>query len=145
VIGVVTQRLGEGYRVDIGEAHQASLDALAFESATKRNKPNLKVSAMCVIVILSAHEIHQVGSLVYARVSLAHKDMEPELECFDAQTRKAEGHGELKGGFVVRCSLKMCRQSVFHSILDAILCAQLSAGSSTLNIFFCHSSVANST
>jgi len=35
--------------------------------------------------------------------------MEPELECFDAQTRKAEGFGELKGGFLVRCSLKMSR------------------------------------
>lgn len=93
VIGVVTQRLGEGHRVDIGSAHQASLDALAFEGATKRNRPNLKV-----------------GSLVYARVSLAHKDMEPELECFDAQTRKSEGFGELKGGFVVRCSLQLCRQ-----------------------------------
>ncbi|KAJ3508910.1 hypothetical protein NLJ89_g5502 [Agrocybe chaxingu] len=92
VIGVVTQRIGEGYRIDIGSAHPASLDGLAFEGATKRNKPNLKV-----------------GSVVYARVSLAHKDMEPELECFDAQTRKAEGFGELKGGFVVRCSLKMCR------------------------------------
>ncbi|EFI27164.1 exosome complex exonuclease RRP40 [Coprinopsis cinerea okayama7 len=92
VIGVVTQRLGEGYRVDIGSAHQASLDALAFEGATKRNKPNLKV-----------------GSLIYARVSLAHKDMEPELECFDAQTRKAEGFGELKGGFMIKCSLKLCR------------------------------------
>lgn len=79
--------------MDIGGAHQASLDALAFEGATKRNKPNLKV-----------------GSLVYARVSLAHKDMEPELECFDAQTRKSEGYGELKGGFMIRCSLKMCRK-----------------------------------
>ena len=49
---------------------------------------------------------------MYARVSLAHKDMEPELECFDAQTRKSEGFGELKGGFVVRCSLKMCRECV---------------------------------
>ena len=38
--------------------------------------------------------------------------MEPELECFDAQTRKSEGFGELKGGFVVRCSLKMCREYV---------------------------------
>ncbi|TFK40737.1 exosome complex exonuclease RRP40 [Crucibulum laeve] len=92
VVGVVTHRAGEGYRVDIGTAHPASLDALAFEGASRRNKPNLKV-----------------GSLVYARVSLAHKDMEPELECFDAQTRKAEGFGELKGGFVVRCSLKMSR------------------------------------
>ena len=33
----------------------------------------------------------QVNALVYARVSLTHKDMEPGLECFDAQTHKAEG------------------------------------------------------
>jgi len=92
VIGIITQKLGEGFRVDIGSAHFASLDGLAFEAATKRNKPNLKV-----------------GSLVYARVSLAHKDMEPELECFDAQSRKAEGFGEVKGGLLVKCSLKMCR------------------------------------
>ncbi|KAI0789779.1 exosome complex exonuclease RRP40 [Abortiporus biennis] len=92
VIGIIVARSGENWRVDIGSAHNASLDGLAFEGATKRNRPNLKV-----------------GSLVYARVSLAHKDMEPELECFDAQTRKAEGYGELKGGFLVRCSLKMCR------------------------------------
>ncbi|KAG6820702.1 hypothetical protein H0H93_012755 [Arthromyces matolae] len=93
VIGVVVQKVGDGFRVDIGGAHSASLDGLAFEGATKRNKPNLKI-----------------GSLVYARVSLAHKDMEPELECFDAQTRKAEGFGEVKNGFLVRCSLKMCRE-----------------------------------
>ncbi|KAK1226303.1 exosome non-catalytic core subunit rrp40 [Marasmius sp. AFHP31] len=93
VIGVVTQRQGEGYRVDIGSAHYANLDGLAFEGATKRNKPNLKV-----------------GCLVYARVSLAHKDMEPELECFDAQTHKSEGFGELKSGFLVKCSMRMCRQ-----------------------------------
>lgn len=78
--------------MDIGAAHPASLDGLAFEGATKRNRPNLKV-----------------GSVLYARVSLAHKDMEPELECFDAQTRKADGFGELKGGFVTHCSLQMSR------------------------------------
>ncbi|KAE9391030.1 exosome complex exonuclease RRP40 [Gymnopus androsaceus JB14] len=93
VVGVVVQKQGEGFRVDIGSAHSANLDGLAFEGATKRNKPNIKI-----------------GSLIYARVSLAHKDMEPELECFDAQTRKAEGFGELKGGFLIRCSLRMCRQ-----------------------------------
>ncbi|KAH8825232.1 hypothetical protein DL96DRAFT_172003, partial [Flagelloscypha sp. PMI_526] len=92
VVGVIALRAGEGYRVDIGGAHLATLDGLAFEGATKRNRPNLKI-----------------GSLVYARVSLAHKDMDPELECFDAQTRRAEGFGELKGGFLVSCSLKMCR------------------------------------
>jgi len=53
-----------------------------------------------------------VGSLVYARVSLAHKDMEPELECFDAQTRKAEGFGELKSGFQVSCSLNTAQECV---------------------------------
>ncbi len=42
MVGIVHQRLGEGYRVDIGTAHSASLDGLAFEGATKRNKPNLK-------------------------------------------------------------------------------------------------------
>ncbi|KIY64169.1 hypothetical protein CYLTODRAFT_425453 [Cylindrobasidium torrendii FP15055 ss-10] len=93
VIGIISQKAGEGFRVDIGGAHYASLDGLAFEGASKRNKPNLKV-----------------GSLVYARISLAHKDMEPELECFDAQTRKAEGFGDLKGGFLTRCSLSMCRR-----------------------------------
>jgi len=44
VIGVIIQKIGEGFRVDIGSAHSASLDGLAFEGATKRNKPNLKVS-----------------------------------------------------------------------------------------------------
>ncbi|KAJ6605691.1 hypothetical protein B0H10DRAFT_2076704 [Mycena sp. CBHHK59/15] len=93
VIGVIIQKAGDGFRVDIGSAQGASLDGLAFEGATKRNKPNLRI-----------------GNLVYARISLAHKDMEPELECFDAQTHKSEGFGELKGGFMVRCSLAMCRQ-----------------------------------
>ncbi|CCO30743.1 Exosome complex component rrp40 AltName: Full=Ribosomal RNA-processing protein 40 [Rhizoctonia solani AG-1 IB] len=80
------------YRVDIGSAHPATLDALAFEGATKRNKPNLKV-----------------GAVVYARVSLAHKDMEPELECFDAATHKSDGFGELKDGYIVGCNLATCR------------------------------------
>lgn len=101
-MGAVTHRLGDSYRVDIGSAHYAMLDALAFEGATKRSKPNLRV-----------------GSLLYGRVSLAHKDMDPELECFDAQTRKADGFGELKGGFVVRCSLRMCRRCV---IVPTVLC-----------------------
>lgn len=43
VIGVIVQKAGEGFRVDIGSAHSASLDGLAFEGATKRNRPNLKV------------------------------------------------------------------------------------------------------
>jgi exosome complex component RRP40 len=113
VVGIVSGRQGEGWRVDIGAAHQASLDGLAFEGASRRNRPTLKVRSYlrCMSPDCDAN-INQVNSLVYARVSLAHKDMEPELECFDAQTRKAEGFGELKGGFLVRCSLKMSRKYV---------------------------------
>ena len=42
---MVTARAGggEAYRVDIGSAHPAQLDGLAFEGATKRNRPILKV------------------------------------------------------------------------------------------------------
>ena len=54
----------------------------------------------------------QVNALVYARVSLTHKDMEPGFECFDAQTHKAEGFLELMEGLLVRCSLKMSRKCV---------------------------------
>ncbi|RXK41606.1 hypothetical protein M231_01105 [Tremella mesenterica] len=93
VIGTIIARHADGYRVDIGSAQMAQLDALAFESATKRSKPNLKI-----------------GTLVYGRVTLANRDMDPEIECFDPSTGKSEGFGELKEGLMVECSLQLCRQ-----------------------------------
>ncbi|CAM0138622.1 exosome non-catalytic core subunit rrp40 [Umbelopsis sp. WA50703] len=93
VIGIVVARLAEYYRVDIGGAQAAILPVLAFEGATKKNKPNLVP-----------------GTLVYARISLANKDMEPELQCFNPSSGKADGYGELKGGFVIKCSLGLCRR-----------------------------------
>ncbi|KXS20375.1 hypothetical protein M427DRAFT_94422 [Gonapodya prolifera JEL478] len=92
VVGQITYKSADFFRVEIGAAHQAQLSALAFEGATKRNRPPL-----------------EVGSLVYARVSVAHRDMEPELECVDQTTGRAEGFGELKGGFMIKCSLGMAR------------------------------------
>ena len=44
VIGIVTNRIGESFKVDIGGSIQASLSGLAFEGATKRNRPNLQVT-----------------------------------------------------------------------------------------------------
>lgn len=44
VIGIVTQRTGDAFRVDIGASEQASLSYLAFEGATKKNRPDVKVS-----------------------------------------------------------------------------------------------------
>ena len=44
VVGVVTQRAGDVFRVDIGVSVLASLSYLAFEGATKKNRPNINVS-----------------------------------------------------------------------------------------------------
>ena len=46
VVGTVIARSGDGWRGDIGSAHYAYLDGLAFEGATKRNRPNLKVRSL---------------------------------------------------------------------------------------------------
>ncbi|KAF9952604.1 Exosome component 3 [Mortierella alpina] len=93
VIGVVVGKTVEHYKVDIGTAQPALLGVLAFEGATKRNKPN-----------------HNIGALLYCRVSLANKDMEAELECMNPTTGKADGYGELKAGFVTKISLGLARR-----------------------------------
>ncbi|KAF9281055.1 Exosome component 3 [Linnemannia elongata] len=93
IIGVVTGKSAEHYKVDIGASQPALLGVLAFEGATKRNKPN-----------------HNIGDLLYCRVSMANKDMEAELECMNPTTGKADGFGELKGGFVIKISLGLARR-----------------------------------
>lgn len=85
--------MAEYFRVDIGAAHSATLPLLSFEGATKRNRPNVNLH-----------------SLVYCRVAMANPDMEAELECVNPQTGKADGFGELAGGYVFKCSLGLCRR-----------------------------------
>jgi len=77
--------------VDIGSSADAQLGALAFENATRRNRPNLNV-----------------GSLVFGRVSVFDRDMEPEISCTTA-SGKGGGFGELTDGYMFRCSLGLCR------------------------------------
>ena len=43
VIGIVTNKAGDTFRVDIGANEMASLSYLSFEGATKRNRPDVKV------------------------------------------------------------------------------------------------------
>ncbi|KAG0026287.1 Exosome component 3 [Podila clonocystis] len=93
VIGVVIGKSADYYKLDIGAAQPALLGVLSFEGATKRNKPD-----------------HKVGALLYCRVSMANKDMEAELECFNPTTGKADGYGELKAGFVFKTSLGLARR-----------------------------------
>lgn len=105
VIGVVTAKLAELYRVDIGCHMNAALPLSGFEGATRKNKPSL-----------------EVGSVVFARVLVSNKDLEPELVCFDADG-KAEGFGEVKlGGLLTRCSCSLSQflQRSASPILEAV-------------------------
>jgi hypothetical protein len=43
VIGIIVERLGENYRVDIGSAAYATLPILGFDGATKKTRPQLNV------------------------------------------------------------------------------------------------------
>ena len=40
VIGVIAEKMGESFKVDIGTSSHAILSTLAFDGATKRNRPN---------------------------------------------------------------------------------------------------------
>jgi exosome complex component RRP40 len=62
VLGTVTTKSGDFYRVDIGSPDLAQLNFTSFEGATKRNRPNVKV-----------------GDLLYGQIILTSKNLEPEV------------------------------------------------------------------
>jgi len=93
VIGVIVGKAGDSFRVDIGTSEPATLSYLAFEGATKKNKPSINN-----------------GDVVYAKIVTASKDMEPELVCVDAYGKKA-GLGQLTGGgFLFSVPLHLVRK-----------------------------------
>ncbi|RUS84246.1 hypothetical protein EGW08_007998 [Elysia chlorotica] len=93
VIGIVNQKVGDIFRVDIGSSEQASLSYLSFEGSTKRNRPDVKV-----------------GDIVYAKLLVANKDMEPEIVCIDGYGR-SNGMGVIRnGGFLFHTSLNLARK-----------------------------------
>nr|XP_048714827.1 LOW QUALITY PROTEIN: exosome complex component RRP40 [Caretta caretta] len=93
VIGIVTIKAGDIFKVDVGGSEQASLSYLAFEGATKRNRPNV-----------------QVGDLIYGQFIVANKDMEPEMVCIDSSGR-ANGMGVIgHEGLLFKVSLGLIRK-----------------------------------
>lgn len=104
VVGVVTNASSDIFRVDIGASVTASLSYLDFEHATKKNRPNI-----------------QVGDVIYAKLSTAGRDMEPELVCVDSHG-KAGKLGKLEDGFLITCSLNLIRKllSVNCPLLQAL-------------------------
>eukprot|EP00753_Platysulcus_tardus_P005302 PLAT13150.1.p1 GENE.PLAT13150.1~~PLAT13150.1.p1 ORF type:complete len:281 (-),score=94.72 PLAT13150.1:102-878(-) len=88
VIGEVAGRFaGEYYRLDVRGSRTALLHQLAFDGASKRNKPSLAV-----------------GAKVYARVLSCSRGLEPELTCEATHGARKDWmtgqsvYGELKGG-----------------------------------------------
>ena len=95
IIGIITEKMGEFYKVDIGATHPAILNILEFEGATKRNRPYL-----------------QIGSIVYARVIVANKDIAPEISCISPKYKKDWVTGEsvfseLKDGYYFEIPLNL--------------------------------------
>lgn len=92
VIGIVVQKAGDIYRVEIGASETACLSYLAFEGATKKSRPDVNV-----------------GDLVFAKLLIANKDFESELVCVNSLGKK-EKLGVLAGGFVFNCSINLVRK-----------------------------------
>eukprot|EP00596_Hydrurales_sp_CCMP1899_P005761 CAMPEP_0119046112 /NCGR_PEP_ID=MMETSP1177-20130426/44458_1 /TAXON_ID=2985 /ORGANISM="Ochromonas sp, Strain CCMP1899" /LENGTH=218 /DNA_ID=CAMNT_0007018791 /DNA_START=66 /DNA_END=719 /DNA_ORIENTATION=- len=99
VVGVVEEKLGEFYKVNIFSSSTALLNKLAFEGATKRNKPELKK-----------------GDIIYLRVSVAHKDLQTEVTCISSSGSKKEWstgetvYAELAEGLLVNLSVGRARK-----------------------------------
>jgi exosome complex component RRP40 len=92
VVGVVLDRAGgEHYALDVGAPTPALLPVLAFEGATRRNRPMLSP-----------------GDLVYARVISAPRDADAALACTDA-AGQASGFGPLVGGAMARVTPAFAR------------------------------------
>ncbi|XP_076160581.1 exosome complex component Rrp40 isoform X2 [Ptiloglossa arizonensis] len=98
VIGIITQRGGDIFKVDIGANEQASLSYLAFEGATKKNRPDI-----------------QVGDLVFAKLLVASKDMEPELVCVDSHGKEKNLGALSSDGMLFTCSLNLIRKILNRS------------------------------
>eukprot|EP00892_Ulva_mutabilis_P003361 jgi/Ulvmu1/1397/UM011_0125.1 len=92
VIGVISACFSDEYKLDIKAPSQAILPALAFEAATKRNRPKL-----------------DVGDIVLCRITGAMTAMEPEASCVDAHG-KADGMGPLTEGYCFDTTTSHCQK-----------------------------------
>ena len=112
VVGVVVEQMGEAYAVDINAMRLASLDILAFDGASRRNCPDL-----------------QPGALVFARVTRAMADVEPQLSCTASHgvakkdwTSGESAFGELRGGMLFDVPRATCRTLAMRGapVLEAL-------------------------
>jgi exosome complex RNA-binding protein Rrp4 len=90
VVGTVTDKKADSYVIDIRGTTLATLPELAFDGASRRNKPELPI-----------------GTLVYARVASVDRHTDAELSCTVTEGPKRDWvtgeslYGELRGGTCV--------------------------------------------
>lgn len=98
VVGVIMLKSAENFRVDIGSPTLANLSNIAFNSATKRHRPNLKV-----------------GQVVLCHVVGAHKFLDVEVSCEDPSSQKDWVTNEVyfgalpEGGLLVQLPVRLGR------------------------------------
>lgn len=97
--------------MDIKAPAPALLPTLAFEGATKRNRPQLNP-----------------GDMVFCRVTAASMYMDPEVSCMDAHGR-SDGLGHVAGGCMFETTTGHCRRLLqkqppleLQLIRDAVAC-----------------------
>jgi len=94
VLAIVHHSTSDSFSCSISpHTSLASLPHLAFAGVTRKTRPQFNP-----------------GSLVYARVSLTNKHMDPEIECVNPATGKSDGLGGLTGGMLFDVSLGMSRR-----------------------------------
>eukprot|EP00979_Chaetoceros_neogracilis_P001522 scaffold261_cov318-Chaetoceros_neogracile.AAC.8 len=125
ILCIVEERMGEYFRVSIPHSSTGSalLSIIAFEGATKRNRPNLK---------------H--GDLLYARINTCHiREMEPEITCIVMPGELSGGaakkdwmtdegtYGQLKGGSCITVSIGLALELLHphNVVLEALATAKL--------------------
>ncbi|KAK2067328.1 hypothetical protein P8C59_001079 [Phyllachora maydis] len=112
VLGQVLRSTADSYLVSLGPyTAPASLPHLAFEGASKKTRAQLPP-----------------GAAVYARVALANRHMDAELECVSAATGRADGLGPLAGGCVFDVSTGLARRLMMAPVTGAGAGAGAGAG-----------------
>ena len=121
VIGIISQKTYEVYRVNILANKEASLNSIDFEGASRKTKPNLNV-----------------GDVVYARVEKENKYSNVTLTCKGQSNTKGwssgeSTYGELKGGKLYDYNRYLClklldNKDFIHRLKEYVKKLQLKIG-----------------
>ena len=121
VIGIISQKTYEMYRVNILANKEASLNSIDFEGATRKTKPNLNV-----------------GDVVFARVEKENKYSNVTLTCKSLTNSKGwstgeSTYGELKGGKLYEFNRYLClklldNKELIHRLKECVENLELKIG-----------------